>query len=438
MPDMGRFSPEIPHQELEARRSACQSRMEPGSVLIIHTAPRRIMSNDVHYRFRQDSDFYYLTGLPVEEGALILSPDRSCVYVKPGTPEKETWEGPQPNLHETGEMSGIEDVRDLEGLNKDLESWVNGVSALYYSYGSDVERDRHILGLAQRLLIRGRAGTSGPERIVHPALILHELRLVKSSWEIERMRETAEITAMAHREIIAAAKPGMGEFELEAILHNVFRRSNAIEAYPSIVAGGGRACILHYIKNDEALEKGDLVLMDAAAARGYIHSDVTRTFPVDEKFTRPQKDLYSIVLKAQKKAIASSVKGATMDSVHNDALSVLVDGLIDLKLVKESKEECLEKKTYRRFYMHRTGHWIGYDVHDVGSYYIQGKPRPFQPGMVCTVEPGLYIPGDDDIPEAYRNTGIRIEDDIVITDGAPLNLTSAVPVEIEQIEELKC
>lgn len=438
MPDMGRFSPEIPHQELLQRRSACQARMEPGSVLILYTAPKRIMSNDVHYRFRQDSDFYYLTGLPVEEGALVLSKDKMAVYVKPGSPEKETWEGPQPNLEETCEMSGIEDSRDLEALHKDLESWINGVSALYYSYGSDAARDQEVLGLSQRLLIRGRAGTSGPYRIVHPALLLHELRLIKSDWEVQRMKATAAITAQAHKEIIQAARPGMGEYELESILHKVFRSHNAVEAYPSIVAGGGRACVLHYIKNDEILKDGDLVLMDAAAAQGYIHSDVTRTFPVNARFTEPQKELYSIVLKAQKKAIESSVVGATMDSVHDDAVSILVDGLKDLGLVKESKDEALAKKTYRRFYMHRTGHWIGYDVHDVGSYYLDGQARRFEAGMACTVEPGLYIPGHDDIPEPYRNTGIRIEDDIVITKGAPLNLTSEVPVEIEQIEELKC
>ncbi len=436
MPDMGRFGPEIPLEELQRRRQACQQQMEPGSVLILHTAPKRIMSNDVAYRFRQDSDFYYLTGLPVEEGALVLQPEKAVVYLKPGSPEKEIWEGPQPNLEESAEMSGIQDSRNLEDLDKDLEGWINGTSALYYTYGND-SPDK-ILETAQRLLIRGRAGTSGPSKIVHPALLLHELRLIKSDWEIQRMQETAAITAEAHTEIIRAARPGTGEFELEAILHRVFRSHNAWEAYPSIVAGGERACILHYIKNDAILKDGDMVLMDAAASRGYIHSDVTRTFPVGPHFSQAQKDLYSVVLNAQKKAVEASVVGATMDSVHDVALDILIKGLIDLGILKESKEESLEKKTYRRFYMHRTGHWIGYDVHDVGSYYLQGQPRTFVPGMVCTVEPGLYIPSDDDIPEAFRGQGIRIEDDIVITEGPPLNLTKAVPVEIEQIEELKC
>lgn len=438
MPDMGRFSPEIPHSELQARRSACQKRMDEGSVLILHTAPRRIMSNDVHYRFRQDSDFYYLSGLPVEEGVLVLTPDAATVYVKPGSPEKETWEGPQPDLEETSEMSGIEQARKLDEFAADLEKILNGCSTLYYAYGQEPERDPGILAVARKLLLRGRAGSSGPERIVHPALLLHELRLIKSEWEIARMEETASITTEAHLEVIRAASPTSTEYELEAILHRVFRSHNASEAYPSIVAGGRRACILHYIKNDQPLKEGELVLMDAAAARGYIHSDVTRTFPVGKRFTEPQKELYNVVLLAQRKAVETSVVGATMDSVHDTAVDVLIEGMQSLGILKGSKEEILENKHYSKFYMHRTGHWLGYDVHDVGSYYERGEPRPFRAGMVCTVEPGLYIPDEEDMPEHFRNTGIRIEDDIVITEKGPRNLTDTVPVTVEQIEELKC
>ncbi|MCB1138096.1 MAG: aminopeptidase P N-terminal domain-containing protein [Leptospiraceae bacterium] len=438
MPDMGRFSPEIPHEELNRRRAACQAGMEPDSLLLVFTAPRRIMSNDVHYRYRQDSDFYYLTGLPVEEGVLALMPDSATVFVKPGSPEKETWEGPQPNLDETAEISGIPSVKDLSEFDGTLENLINGKQALYYAYGLDSVRDHLILSTSQRLILRGRAGASGPGSIIHPALLLHELRLIKTSWEIERMKETAAITDEAHREVISAARPGMGEYELEAILHRVFSKHNASEAYPSIVAGGRRACILHYIKNDEVLKDDELVLMDAAAARGYIHSDVTRTFPVGNHFSEPQKELYNVVLQAQRAAVEASVVGATMDGVHERALNILLDGLVGLGIAKESKEQMLEQKSYRRFYMHRTGHWIGYDVHDVGSYYQKSQPRPFEPGMVCTVEPGLYIPGDDDIPEHFRNIGIRIEDDVEITENGPLNLTQSVPVSIEQIEELKC
>ena len=434
---MGRFLPEIPHEELQSRRKKCQQRMEDGSLLLLFTGPRQILSNDVHHRFRQDSDFYYLTGLPVEEGILALSPESATVYIKPGSPEKETWEGPQPDIIETTEISGIEDVRPWEKFDEDLESLLKNRSALYYPYSFHPEWDQKLLSLASRLHLRGRGGDAGPGSILHSAELVHELRMFKSDWEIARMQETAAITTEAHMRVIEATRPGVFESELEGVLFSVFRKHGANEAYPSIVAGGPRACILHYIKNDTELKEGQSVLMDAAAARNYIHSDVTRCFPVGKRFTQEQRTIYEIVLKSQKEAVAATVVGATMDLVHEKAVSVLVEGLRSIGLLKGTTEQILEEKSYRRFYMHRTGHWIGHDVHDVGRYYIEGKPRHYEPGMVTTVEPGLYIPQDDDIPAGFRGIGIRIEDDVVVTKEGPLNLTQSMPVEIEQIEGLK-
>lgn len=424
-------------QAFANRRHRVQSAMNKNDVAIFISAPSLIRSNDVHHRFRQDSDFYYLTGFDEEEAVLVLESDRSILYLRKRDPEKETWNGPMLGVDRAVATLAVDEARDISSFRTDIPAILKNRESLYYMFGRNREMDGFLLETSDRLLRRSRAGDFGPSRIIHSAVLLHEMRLIKDAGEIELMREAADITADAHLALFEKTRVSMFEFELESIIHEAFRRRNATEAYPSIVAAGKNACILHYIKNDERIGPDQLILVDAGAEKQYMNGDVTRTYPSGKTYTSAQRDTYEVVLNAQLKAIDRTVPGISMEEVHNLTVRDLVSGLIDLKVLNGSIDENIESGAFRKFYMHRTGHWLGLDVHDVGSYNVDGKPRQMEPGMICTVEPGLYFPDDDNVPEAFRGIGIRIEDDVLVTSDKPEVLTSRIPKSVKEIEAIR-
>ncbi len=336
------------------------------------------------------------------------------------------------------ETLGVEEARPIDAFWDELPALLRHHGRLVYRAGSDEESDRHMIRVVKRLDLKGRRGERVPQEWADPAKTLHELRLFKSPGELERLRRAAAISAEGHLAVMRAAHPGRNEAELDALLEYTFRRRGSTgSAYTSIVAGGANACILHYVENDQPLAEGDLCLVDAGAEWDHYASDVTRTFPVNGRFSREQRALYALVLCAQKAAIELVKPGANAVQVHDRAVEVLVEGLVELGLLAGNPAELIEKNAHRRFYMHRTGHWLGLDVHDCGAYYVDGAPRTFEPGMVQTVEPGLYVAPDDETVEArWRGTGIRIEDDLVVTADGHEILTAALPKEVDEIEAL--
>lgn len=426
------------HPLFAGRRRFVQEQLPEDGIALFFSAEPRIRSNDVHYRFRQDSDFYYLTGFDEEASVLVLTRENQTLYLRVRDRSREIWDGPRLGVERAAETLAIDAAKPIEEFAKDLPELLKNKSALYYAFGLNTERDARVLGAARELLQRSRGTDYGPGRIVAPSLLLHEMRLIKAPYEIELLRECARITENGHRALLARTRPGMYEYELEAILLYEFRRERAEEGYPSIVASGPNACILHHIKNDRQLNEGDLVLVDAGAERDFMTADVTRTYPAGESFSAAQRDVYAAVLQAQERAIARTVAGSNIDDVHAATLRDLVQSLIDLGALKGGVDENLENKKFRNFYMHRTGHWLGTDVHDVGPYYDRGKPRPFQNGMVCTVEPGLYFsPDDPEAPEHLRGIGVRIEDDVLVNGAKPIALTASIPKQIDEIEALR-
>ena len=391
--------------------------MVPDGVALFFSAPVRIKSNDVHYRFRQNSDFFYLTGFDEEECVLVLTASESRLYLRVRDRARETWDGPRLGVEDAPQTLGIDEARAIATFETDLAAILKNKSTLYYSFGDDAARDTQVLGKAREIMRGSRAGEYGPGSIVNPAGVLHEMRLIKDTHDVEILRECARLTANGHNALFRTTRPGMYEYELEALLLFEFRKGNAGEAYPSIVASGPNACVLHHINNDRQMQAGDLVLVDAGADKYYMNADVTRTFPVNETFSPEQRDVYEAVLHAQERAIQRTVAGVSLAAVHDDTVRDLVQSLIDLKVFTGSVDQHIEEKTYQHFYMHKTGHYLGMDVHDVGSYYDHraGRPRFLENGMVCTVEPGLYFPVDNEhTPERFRGIGVRIEDDVMV------------------------
>ncbi len=440
------------------RRKAFQKKMEANSIAIFFSASLQLRNNDVHYPFRQDSDFYYLTGFSEEDSILVLFPDNEEIYLRPYDPEKEIWDGPRLGLENVFLELGISKGKDITFFYDNLENLLRGNKIFYYRFGLVTQRDNRILCCIRSLLEGRRHGVETPNCLISPSDILHEMRIIKSDWEIELLREISCITYEAHLCVIQESHAGMYEYELEAILEYEFRRKNARQAYPPIVAGGSNACILHYIKNHAKLKEDKLVLVDAGAEKSCMSTDVTRTFPVGSRFTSIQKDVYEIVLCAQEKAIEMCIPDKDLNNVHDAAVLILLEGLVSLGVLKgssqslfeEAKEieekgnkEAIQKIPYRRYYMHRTSHWLGMDVHDVGRYYNKNHktsihlPRKLEKGMVCTVEPGLYFSSQDEtISEELRGIGIRIEDDICVKEKKALVLTATIPKKVEEIEDI--
>jgi Xaa-Pro aminopeptidase len=409
-------------------------------VAVIPTAPERIRNRDSHYPYRFDSYFYYLTGFDEPEAALVIvageSP-KSMLFCRSRNEEREIWEGLRHGPEAAREGFGFDEAQAVDALDEALPRVLENQPALYYPVGADPEWDARAMKWLNALRARSRAGVAAPDRVQDVRALVDELRLVKDAQELALMRRAARIAAAAHRRAMQASRPGRNEYEIEAELLYEFRRSGAqFPAYSPIVAGGANACVLHYVFNNAPLRDGDLLLIDAGCELDGYASDVTRTFPVNGRFSGAQREAYDIVLAAQRAALDKVRPGNAWNEPHDAAVRVLAQGMLDLKLVGGTLDEALEKESYRRFYMHRTGHWLGLDVHDAGDYKRSGKWRALAPGMTLTVEPGLYIRAADDVPEALRNIGVRIEDDVLVAaDGCEV-LTAEAPKAAQDIEAL--
>ena len=417
-------------------------RMEPNSVAILPAAREATRSNDTEYRFRQDSDFYYLTGFSEPDAIAVVAPSREeryTLFVRPRDKEKETWTGRRAGVEGAKEKFGADAAFSVEEFQEKLAELLDGARALYYRLGNGhPELDQTIVRQIASMRGRGWRNIHPPQAVVDPGSILHEMRLFKTDEEVALMQRAADIAAEAHREAMRTARPGMKEYEVEALIEYVFRRSGAsAPAYNSIVGGGANATILHYVNNDAELRDGDLLLIDAGAEYEGFASDITRTFPVSGRFTDAQRDIYNLVLDCQEQCIAMVAPGVTMDEMHRRSVEILTDGMVRLGLLKGDVKTLIEEEQYKKFYMHRLGHYLGLDVHDVGLYQTDGQPRPVEAGMVMTVEPGLYIAEDaEDIPDKYRGIGVRIEDDVLVTREGHRVLTDKAPKRVEEIESL--
>jgi Xaa-Pro aminopeptidase len=410
---------------------------------VIPTGAPRIRNHDSEYRFRPHSDFWYLTGFAEPDAVLVLAPlapegARVVLFQNPKDKDAETWTGRRLGVAAAPAALGVDQAHPLGELWTRLGDLLPGHACIQHAFGVDPAFDARLLDHVGALQRKSRAARPAPRQWIEPALLLHELRLRKDDAELACMRAAARVTAEAHVAVMRAARPGVNERELDALLEYTFRRAGGTgSAYGNIVAGGAGACILHYRETDQPLRAGELCLVDAGCEWDYYASDVTRTFPVGGRFGPEQRALYELVLRAEETAIARVRPGTTQDDVHDAALEVLIDGLLAHGLLAGTPESVRAEHAYRRFYMHRTGHWLGLDVHDAGQYVLDGEARPFEPGMVTTVEPGLYVAEDDESVEPrWRGIGIRVEDDVLVTAEGHEVLTRDVPKAIEELEAL--
>jgi Xaa-Pro aminopeptidase len=407
-------------------------------VAVIPTAPERIRNRDSHYPFRFDSYFHYLSGFPEPDAVLVIiageSP-RSLLFCRERDPEREIWDGFRHGPEAARERFGMDEAHPIARLDDLAPTLLENQPTLFCAFGADPAWDGRMTRWLNLVRDRARAGISAPTEIRDVRSLLDEMRLRKDAGEVRLLRRAADIAAAAHVRAMRCARPGMRENEIEAEFLHEFRRQGAqAPSYPPIVAAGPNACVLHYVQNDAPLKDGDLLLVDAGCeVEGYA-SDITRTFPVNGRFSPPQRDVYQLVMAAQQAALDAVKPGTAWDGPHAAALRVLAQGFIDLALVRGNLDQVLETGDYKRFYMHRTGHWLGLDVHDAGDYKRAGAWRPLEPGMVLTVEPGCYIRPADDVPEQFWNIGVRIEDDVVVTDTGCEILTSGAPKRAEEIE----
>ncbi len=426
---------------LAARRARVLAGMGEG-VMLLPAATERLRSGDTHYPFRQDSDLDYVTGFPEPDAVAVLAPGAEkpfALFVRPRDPEQAIWVGPRAGVEGAVEDYGADVAHPLGELEKELPSWLSKATQVYLPLGRDDALARRLWTHVRYAHAQRPRTGAGPAVVRDAGEILHELRLRKDPDEIARLRATIAIAAEAHQAAMRTARPGMHEYEIEALIDGIFRRRGAsAPAYPSIVASGANATILHYTANDRPLGADELLLIDAGSERAGYCADITRTFPTGRRFTPPQRDLYDAVLAAQLAAIAAARPGATLEDLHTTAVRVLAEALIGLGLLAGSVDEVVKEEKHKRFFMHRTSHWLGRDVHDVGLYKLGDTPRALEPGMVFTVEPGLYVPADaDDVPAPFRGIGIRIEDDVLVTPAGVEVLSAAVPKQVEEIETLR-
>jgi Xaa-Pro aminopeptidase len=424
-------------QEFARRRSSLIEQMEPRSIAIVPTAPVRQRNRDVEFPFRADSDFMYLTGFAEPEAVAVLKPGREqgsyVLFCRERHPEMEQWHGARAGLEGAGETYGADDAFPYGDLDDILPGLIEGCETVYYAMGYYPDFDQQMMAWVGRLRTKSR---STPAEFVALDHMLHDMRLFKSREEIKTMSHAMAISATAHERAMRMCRPGMYEYQIEAELQYEFVKAGSrFPAYPSIVAGGANGCVLHYVENTAVLKEGELLLIDAGAEYDHYASDITRTFPISGRFSKQQRELYDIVLAAQYAAIDAVKPGNNWDDPHSAAVRVIVEGLVDLGLLKGKVQTNIDKQTYRSFYMHKTGHWLGMDVHDVGDYRIDGEWRVLEPGMVMTVEPGLYVGDDRKIPKNYRNIGIRIEDDVLVTKDGHEVLTTA-PKQADEVESL--
>lgn len=416
-------------------------RMASNSVAIVPAAREAVRSNDTNYRFRQDSDFLYLTGFEEPESIAVIRASqepRYTLFVRPRDPEREIWDGRRAGVEGAKTDFGANESFPVVAFEEKLQEILDGSATLYYRLGVNRDLDDIIIRQIARMRAANRKPIFPPQTIVDPATIVHEMRVLKSADEIELMQTAADIAAEAHVEAMKNVRHGMKEYQVEALLEQVFRQKGASgPAYSSIVGAGANATVLHYINNDGDLRDGDLLLIDAGAEyKGYA-SDITRTFPIDGKFSKAQREIYELVLKAQMECVEMVRPGFTHDQLKQHSIEVLTEGMVQLGLLEGEPKDLIKEKKYEQFYMHGLGHMLGIDVHDVGRYYQDKESRKLEAGVVMTVEPGLYIaPGTTGIPEQYLGIGVRIEDDVLCTSNGPRVLTNKVPKQIDEIESL--
>jgi len=420
-----------------ARRAAFMAQME-GGIAILAAAPAVARNRDVEYPYRPDSDFYYLTGCGEPEAVALLAPGREAgpfvLFLRERDPAKEQWTGHRLGIDGAMELLGADEAHPIGEIDALLPPYLEDVTHLYYPFGRRPEVDRKVAGWLNRVRAKARQGVRPPRVIVDAEAILHEMRLIKGEQEVAAARRACEITGEGHRAGMAMAAPGRFEYEVQAAIETAFLRHGTTWSYPSIVASGANACTLHYVDNRRQMVAGDLLLVDAGTEYELFAGDVTRTYPVSGRFTPAQRDCYEVVLAAQAEAIAQVRPGSPWDAPHRAAVEVLTQGMVDLGLLTGPVAELIEQEQYKRFYMHRTGHWLGMDVHDVGDYRDDDGWRKLRPGMLLTVEPGLYIaPGDGVLP-ALAGIGIRIEDDCLVTEAGCDILTEAIPKQPEAVE----
>ncbi|MEN6540734.1 MAG: aminopeptidase P N-terminal domain-containing protein [Mizugakiibacter sp.] len=426
--------------EFARRRRQLMRMAGEDAAVIVAAAPERMRNADAAYPYRQDSDFHYLTGFPEPEAVLALLPGRrageTILFCRERAPERERFDGARIGSEGAVRDFGKDDAFPIDDIDDILPGMIEGRARLYCHFGRDADFDAKLLMWVRRLRAL-RGGGVVPKEFVALAHLLHDQRLYKSRAELKLMRRAAEVAAHAHHAAIRATRPGAGEYEVEAALLHAMRARGAVPSYPPIVAGGANACVAHYSANRAPLRDGDLLLIDAGAEVECYASDITRTFPIGGRWSREQRALYEVVLAAQEAAIDEVRPGRPFSAAHEAAVQVIAEGLCALKLLRGGARAAIASGAYRRFFPYKTGHWLGLDVHDVGDYRVDGEPRLLEPGMVVTVEPGIYIPPDErGVAERWRGIGIRIEDDVAVTAGAPEVLTAAVPKEPDALEAL--
>jgi Xaa-Pro aminopeptidase len=431
--------PVLNKKHFAKRRKRVLAALGEQAVAIIPAASEQLRNRDTHFPFRQASDFRYLTGFDEPDAFLVLVPKHelgSCIlFVRPRDAAREQWEGRRAGVAGALKLYGVDQAFTLDEMDAKLPELLAGREQVFAPLGEDMGFAQRLFGWLVAVRRLQRTGVKAPGTWQDSSQLLHEMRLFKDEDELQVLREACRISELGHVAAMRACRPGAAEYALEAELLHTFRQHGGETAFPSIVAGGQNACILHYTENRDRLKKGELVLVDAGCEWGGYCGDISRTYPVSGRFSSAQRDVYSVVLAAQQAAIDAVRPGASYDQPHQAAVQVLTEGLVDLKLLKGKVSKLIEKEAYKRFYMHRTGHWLGMDTHDVGNYKVDGAWRPLEPGMVLTVEPGLYIDAGRDVPKELRNMGIRIEDDVLVTREGSEVLTAAAPKTIEALEE---
>ncbi len=426
--------------EFAKRRKRLMQAMGTDAIAILPTAQERIRSRDTEYHFRADSDFYYLTGFPEPEAVAVLIPGRAhgefLLFCREKDPEMETWHGRRAGLEGAQELYGADDAFPMADIDEILPGLLENKDRVYYTMGAHRDFDRQVMDWINTLRKKSRAGVHTPGEFVALDHLLHDMRLYKSAAETAAMRKAAKISSQAHLRAMRACRPGVQEYQLEAeILHEFMTHGARFPSYNSIVGGGANGCILHYTENSDELRNGDLVLIDAGCEYDYYAADITRTFPVNGRFSPEQRALYDLVLDANYAAIEQVKPGNHWNQPHEAAVKVLTQGLVKLGLLKGRTSQLIKDQAYRQFYMHRTGHWLGMDVHDVGEYKVGEEWRVLEPGMVLTIEPGLYIAaGSKGVAKKWHNIGIRIEDDVLVTKSGHEVLTKDAIKDADAIE----
>ena len=424
--------------EFERRRRQLMRMVGKGGIAILPAAPVRMRSRDVEYRYRQDSDFYYLTGFAEPESVAVLVPGRPqgeyLLFCRERHAEKELWDGSRAGQDGAVEEFGADDAFPIDDIDDIIPGLIEGCDRVYYTMGMYSDFDSRIADWVNSLRTGAARGLHTPTEFVALDHLLHDMRLYKSRGEISAMRKSAKVAVTAHKRAMQITRPGLFEYEVEAEFRHEFRRNSAWVSYSPIVGGGANACTLHYVENGDVLNDGDLLLIDAGCELDYYASDITRTYPVNGRFTPEQRAVYEIVLEAQLAAIEKTVRGNHWNDPHDAAVRVITKGLKKLGLLDGTPAKLIKDGAYRQFYMHRTGHWLGMDVHDVGDYKVGDEWRVLETGMVTTVEPGIYIPNKRSIPKRFRNIGVRIEDDVAVTSKAPDVLSKGLLKDPDEIE----